>query len=106
MRKVLAISAALTAAPLYAMGDLEMMTKANELGSVLASEQICGLSYDQAAIAAWIEGNIPPDAMGFASNLSLQTQGAAYMLNSLSPSARTAHCAAISQTARHYGFVK
>lgn len=82
------------------------MQKATELGAVLAAEEMCGLSYDQGAIRAWINANIPVDAMDFPSTLSMMVEGSKYQNGSLSASSKTAHCAAIEQTARHYGFVK
>lgn len=85
--------------------SLDSMNAAMSLGSVLAAESFCGLSYDQAAISAWIDANTNPSDMGFASSLSLMTDGAAYELQSMSESSRTAHCRSIERTARHYGFI-
>lgn len=92
--------------PLTAMTDLEMLSFATELGSVLASEETCGLSYDQDAIAAFIAQTGPADQMGFASQLNMATRGQALMIKDQSASARTAHCAAITATARHFGFIE
>ncbi len=69
---------ALLPTPHYAMDDLQLLQIATELGSVLAAEEICGLTYDQAAIGAFIDKTVPADAMGFAANLQMMTDGAAY----------------------------
>lgn len=88
-----------------AAAQFESMKLASELGSVLGSEAFCGLAYKQDVIAAYIEANAPKDDMGFASNLSLMVQGNEAQNQSLSTSAKTAHCTAITQTARHFGFI-
>ena len=80
------------------------MELANSLGNVLASEEVCDLSYDQAAIAAFIEARVPADDLTFPSNLSLMTSGAAYQLKNMSVSAKTAHCTQAARIAKSYGF--
>lgn len=86
--------------------SLETMELAVSLGSILGSEQFCGLSFDQAAIQAFIDEKIPADDMGFASDLSMMTSGATFQQSGMSESSKTAHCAAVARTARHYGFIK
>lgn len=94
-----------TAAPVQA-DDLTTMMRAGELGTVLAAEEFCGLTYDQAAIQVWITANVDPAAMNFASMLSTSTMGSEFSQKDMSASAKTAHCAAVAQTAIHYGFTK
>lgn len=77
---------------------------AMNLGSVLAAETACGLTYDQAAIAAFIEKNVKADDLGFPSTLQLMTRGAEYNLEGMSPSEVTAHCTQIRRLAKSYGF--
>jgi transcriptional antiterminator Rof (Rho-off) len=86
--------------------DLKSMQLANELGSVLASEESCGLSYDQVAIRTFIEKHVRADDMSFANTLNVMTQGAQFQLKGMSASAKTAHCTQISRVARTYGFTK
>lgn len=78
---------------------------ANSLGSMLASEEICGLSYRQDAIVAYIERNVPADDMGFASKLKVYTDGNRLMIERMSSSERTAHCAQIKRAARKNGLI-
>lgn len=85
---------------------MDSMMIAGDLGTVLGSEKVCGLTYDQDAISVWIDNNTDASDMGFAGTLSMMTQGAEFQLRSLSESARTAHCRAVSRTAQHYGFIK
>ncbi|NBE05956.1 signal recognition particle [Paragemmobacter ruber] len=106
MRKLIALSLAITASPAAAMDDLQAIMLANSLGSMIASETLCGLSYDQAAISRYIATNVPPERMDFASQLQVQTMGIELQLQNLSASARTAHCAAITQSARQAGFIE
>lgn len=79
---------------------------AEALGPVIASEDACGLSYDQAAIGAWIEANVAADDIEFTSQLSFQTQLASLQIEDMTSSNLTAHCAAITRVARHFGFVE
>lgn len=86
--------------------DLESMKLANQLGDVLASEEACGLSYDQDAIAAFIEKKVAADDMGFTSTLNLMTQATTSQIEDMSASQKTAHCAQTKRVAKSYGFVR
>lgn len=86
--------------------DFKSMQLAHELGSVIASEEACSLSYDQAAIAAFIEKKVRADDMAFSGQLNVQTSGIGYQLKSMSASAKTAHCTQIRRVAKSYGFIK
>jgi hypothetical protein len=76
-----------------------------ELGSVLASEAECGLSYNQQAIEAFIERKVDASDMGFASTLQAMTSGSKFQIEGMTPSQRTAHCVQIRRVAKKYGFV-
>lgn len=105
--KQLALTTCLLASPAAAqMGDVEVMQKAHNLGMLLASEQPCGLAYDQDAISAWIAAEVPAEDMSFASSLNLMATGNARQVEKMTASAKTAHCASVAQTAKHYGFTK
>ncbi len=82
------------------------MSLANELGSVLASEKPCGLTFDQAAISAFIESKVPAKDMSFPSTLMVMTKGSAVQLEELSEAGKVAHCTQIRRVAKSYGFVK
>lgn len=86
--------------------NLESMNIARELGTLLASEEMCGLRYDQDAIATFIEEKVADDDMSFASNLQMMTEGQAFGIKDMSASARTAHCTQIRRVAKSYGFIK
>jgi hypothetical protein len=62
------------------------------LGSVIGSEEFCGLSYDQAAIQSFIEKNVSADDMEFAASLNMMIGGTKVENDQMSPSAKTAHC--------------
>lgn len=93
------------AATAAAMDDLEAITIAGSLGSVIAAENACGLTFDQSAISAYITETVPPDRMDFASLLQTQVLGQEAMLTDMTESGLTAHCTAITQSARHFGFI-
>jgi len=85
---------------------MDSMWMANELGTILASEEYCGLTFSQDAIAEWIDQNIDPSDMGFSGTLQMMTEGARYNLGGMGASRKTAHCRSIERSARHYGFVE
>ncbi len=109
MRKTLR-GAAMTLVATFALAtpslgeSLEMMQLASDLGSVLAAEEKCDLSYDQDAIAAFIEKNVEEDDMSFPSTLRAMTGTAEWQLDDMSKSAMTAHCMQIRRVAKSYGF--
>lgn len=82
------------------------MTLATDLGNVIASEAACGLSYDQAAISAFIESKVPADDMNFPSLLQTMIMGQEYTLQEMSTSGKTAHCTQIARVAKSYGFIQ
>jgi len=84
---------------------METFEKANGLGTVLAAEEKCGFIFDQEAISAWIDANVPASDMGFASTLDMVTQAARSRFDEMSASSLTAHCRQIERTAKHYGFL-
>tara|TARA_R110002020_G_scaffold10801_22_gene41076 strand:- start:5005 stop:5337 length:333 start_codon:yes stop_codon:yes gene_type:complete len=88
----------------HAQSDVDSMMLASQLGSVLAAEDFCGFDFDQAAIAAFIEAKVAADDMAFPSTLSTMTDGHRYQQESMSASAKTAHCTQIGRVAVSYGF--
>ena len=86
--------------------SLDSVRIATNLGTLLAAEEFCGLSYDQEAIGNWIDENTDPADMGFSSTLNMMTGGSAFELEDMSESSKTAHCRSIERTARHFGFIK
>lgn len=106
LRCVAALALIAAAPPSIAETTTETRRLASDLGSLLASEQFCGLTYDQAAISAFITANAPPDDMGFAGLMQQSIALHGYSLADITGSAKAAHCTAITQTARHYGFIQ
>jgi len=77
-----------------------------ELGTVLAAEDFCGLSYDQEMIASYIEKNVAADDMGFPSTLQLLTAGKQSEHKNMSATAKAAHCTQIRRAAKANGFIR
>lgn len=105
MRRLGPVAALLAATGGASAMDVEITQLAFDLGALLASEEPCGLSYDQAAIAAFIDANVPPDAMSFSGDLTSATGLAEWQIEDQTESARTAHCASVTRTARYFGFI-
>lgn len=97
------LAASLLASP---AAEADSMDVAAQLGSVLAGEEFCGLTYDQAAIQAFIEKHVKSDDMSFPSMLQTMTSGYEIENKDLSASGKTAHCVQIARIARSYGFTK
>lgn len=104
MRLAIAL-AVLAVAAKPAMAN-DSQTTAIQLGSVLAGEDFCGLSYDQAAIRSYIEKNVRADDMSFPNDLQTMTSAGELDNKDLSPSSKTAHCTQIARIAKSYGFTK
>ncbi len=102
--RLVAILAILAAGPALAQRD--STTVAIELGTMLGSEAYCGLSYRPEAVEDFIGQHVSPSDMGFASTLEMMTSGTEYDLDGKSPSAKAAHCSAVTRSARHYGFIE
>lgn len=100
----LAACAALLAAPAAAFNSPNFQI-AMDLGGLLASESLCGLSYNHDAIDAYIDANVDHTDMGFASDLASAVSMNGFQLGDMTESARRAHCRAVTGTARHHGFI-
>ncbi|PHP66528.1 signal recognition particle [Zhengella mangrovi] len=79
---------------------------AQNLGTVIGSEEACGFSFDQSAIAAFIETNVAADDMEFMSNMNLFVSGTVRETEQFTQSQKTAHCTQIERVARSFGFLK
>ena len=106
MKLVLVFAAlAATVIPAAAQG-FESMQTATSLGTVLAAEEFCDLSFDQSAISAYIESKVPADDMSFPSTLQMMVQGSEFQQKEMSKSAKTAHCTQVARIAKSYGFTE
>lgn len=101
MRALLLLLA--TAGPALAWSDTDRITFAGSLGSVLASEEMCGLTFNQQAITDLVAAKVPADDMEFPSTLNMMVSGAEFTNKRMSASQKTAHCAQISRVAKQYG---
>jgi len=88
-----------------ATAQFETPKLATRLGTVIGSESYFGLTLQQDAIEACVRTNAPKDDKSFAQTLTMMIQGTEINLAQLSPSARTAHCAAVARSARDFGFI-
>lgn len=84
----------------------ESMKTARELGQMLASEEVCGLTFSQPAIETFIDKKVKPDDMAFTGHLTLMTTGSKVQIEDMSQSARTAHCAQVRRAAKAHGFIE
>ncbi len=79
---------------------------AESLGNLIAAEKFCDLSYNQDAIASFIEQKVPADDLEFVNSLDTDILYASDQLSEMSGSRKTAFCTQIKRTAKHYGFSK
>ena len=86
--------------------QMKSMGNAVSLGTVLASEEPCGLTLDPTGIEAWIAANVDKSDLSFASTLSLMTMGQGGQITAMTASAKIAHCATVKMTAGSMGLVK
>jgi hypothetical protein len=83
----------------------DSQTLAENLGPLLASEQFCGLSYDQGAISKYVSENVDAADLEFTQKLGLYTRLAAPNLAEMSASQKTAHCTQLMRVAKSFGFI-
>lgn len=105
MRICILAALLMSASPAFAWSDLDRMQMATQLGSVLAAERFCDMSYNQDSIGAYIEANIPADDMGFAPMLDTMIGGATFEQKSMEQSQKTAHCTQMRRVAKSFGFI-
>jgi hypothetical protein len=86
--------------------DIQSIKLSQELGSILASEDFCGVSYDKAAIERFIEARVKANDMGFVTMLNTMTTGSRVQLQQMSEAHKVAHCAQIRRVSRSLGFAK
>ncbi len=79
---------------------------ADDLGNMVASEGLCGLVYDQGAVAAYISENIPESDMSFPASLSTAVSYIKPTFDKMSASEKTAHCVQIVRVAKYNKFIK
>ena len=96
-------------APTTALGQssgakLDSFMLANDLATVIAYEEACGLKYDQEAIAAFIKANVGENDMTFASTLRTMIFGAKAAAEKAAASEKTAICTQVARSAATYGF--
>lgn len=100
--RVVILTLSLAATPVFAESSFIV---ANNLGSLLASEKYCGLTYKPEAIAAYIEKNVKADDMGFSGMLSLMTDGASLGFEEFSETRKVAHCTQSRRVAKANSFI-
>jgi hypothetical protein len=79
---------------------------AEDLATVLGSEEFCGLTYDQSAIQAFVEKRVAADDLTFAGDLNTYTGGTKYENRAMSASEKTARCTQIQRVAKSFGFIR
>lgn len=100
MRKIVLAVALLLPAPAVAE-DARIF--ASDLGKLIAAEQPCGIVFDQAAIAAVVEKNVPAGQMDFMTYLDAGIGVGKRNLEQMSATARTAACVQARRVAMHLG---
>lgn len=76
-----------------------------QLAMLLASEKLCGLTYDAAAIKSYIEANVASDDLGFADSLSGQIALRELGANDIPASQKVARCTQVTRVARALKFI-
>jgi hypothetical protein len=79
---------------------------ADALGNVLASEKLCKLQYNQQAIKTFIDAHVQKDDMKFPGTLAMKIRIYQTQNETMSGSAKTAHCAQIERVARSFGLIQ
>lgn len=91
------------AGPAAAETDMQL---ALDLGDVVGSEGICGMKFEQPAIAAFIEARVPADDTRFIGIMNTAANVMDKKFARFSASQQTAHCTQMRRVAKSFGFVK
>jgi hypothetical protein len=100
-----AIALALLIAPTPAPA-ITSWDAAEGLGSIIASEQACGLSLDGRAVTGWIEANVDRKDMKFTETLALHVRVKSRELAEMSQTMKEAHCAQVGRLVKAYAIGK
>lgn len=103
--KLAAALFAVMAVPAAAQDQMQTINAASQIGTVLGSEEPCGLSYNADAVAGWIDTMVAPDNLEFAPMLNTMTMGTAFQIEQMTDTARAAQCHTVERTAKHYGLI-
>ncbi|NKX16146.1 hypothetical protein [Brucella pseudogrignonensis] len=106
MKLALAGLALLASSAIASSANFDEQKVANDLGTVLAAEEACGLSYDQDAIQKYVTEIVPSDVTSFPGTLGLWTRTRKDQMQTMTGSEKTAQCASIKSIAKTYGFIK
>ena len=79
---------------------------AEQLGVIIASEELCGHAYEQAAVEAFISEYVPADDAEFPGQLAGQIAMRKAYDQNITATEKTARCAQVTRLAKHFGFVK
>lgn len=89
-----------------ASAQLSTYEMREELATVVAAEEYCGLTYDQEAIFAYVEANAPTDDIYFATDLRLAIEIEVSRLSEMMDLTKNTHCRAVETVAGQRGFLK
>lgn len=79
---------------------------AMQVGSILGSEEPCGLSYSAEGITAYIDREVAADDMEFLGMMDLGASNAEYSVGEMGAGQRAAHCAQTERLAKSLGFIE
>jgi len=86
--------------------SLDGMTVAVELGTVLAAERPCHLSYNTDAVQRYIADHVRESDMSFGSLLQTMVEGKTFEMRSMTPATLTAFCTQTQRVAKVNGFIQ
>ena len=86
--------------------DADSAHTAKYLGTIVGSEKLCGLTFDPAALAAFVAQHIAADDIEFASNLQSETLELRVLDRDITSGEKIARCAQVKRNAEHFGFLK
>ncbi len=95
----------LTFASMASAQSMKTMNAAEQLGKMIAYEKKCGISYNQEAIANWLDKNFPGD-MEFSSLLAGSILLEKYQINGRSSMENTITCTIVRRAAKDKGFIE
>lgn len=100
---VIAIAALVT---LSSIACADSYTVAKQLGSVLAAEKFCEMTFNTDAISTFITNKVAADDMDFTSNIDLVIFGAKDDQEKMGTTQKIVHCTQMKRVAKHLNFTE
>lgn len=105
MKMTLTLAAILAAMMTPAMAQGVSYQTAQELGTILGSEEFCAITINEDGLDAYIDARVPADDLDFADDLNGLVGLQGFQNQNMSASQKRAHCRQVKRSGKHHGLI-